>query len=84
MSACRHRQSSLSPVSRPLDSRDIINVDLTIYLDGYHGDTSATFVLPDVDSAGRDLVEATKEALELGIQVCGPGVPFSAIGQAIA
>ena len=69
--------------SRPLDSRDIINVDLTLYYNGYHGDTSATFCLPDVDQPGRDLVEATREALHVGIRACGPGKPFNAIGKAI-
>ncbi len=69
--------------SRPLDPRDIINIDITIYYNGYHGDTSKTFILPDVDNEGRELVEVTKEALERGIKVCGPGMPFDGIGRAI-
>ena len=69
--------------SRPLHPEDIVNVDLTIFLDGYHGDTSATFLLPEVDKRGRELVEATKEALEVGIGQCGPGRPLKEIGRAI-
>jgi methionyl aminopeptidase len=70
-------------ISRPLHPEDIINIDLTLFLYGYHGDTSKTFMLPAVDKLGRDLVEATREALELGIRACGPGKKFSGIGNAI-
>lgn len=48
-----------------------------------HGDTSRTFALPATDSLGRELIEATEEALEAGIAICGPGVPFSEIGRTI-
>ncbi|WWD17266.1 methionine aminopeptidase, type I [Kwoniella shandongensis] len=71
------------PDDRPLHPQDLINIDLTLFFQGYHGDTSATFLLPDVDKLGRELVEATKEALEVGIRVCGPGKPYSEIGRAI-
>jgi methionyl aminopeptidase len=66
-----------------MHAEDIINVDLTIFLDGYHGDTSATFLLPEVDKRARELVEATQEALEVGIKQCGPGRPYKEIGRAI-
>ena len=69
--------------SRPLHPEDIINVDLTIFLEGYQGDTSATFLLPEADKRGRELVEATQEALEVGIRECGPGKPLKEIGRAI-
>ena len=46
------RKSSISDIvrdiSRPLQSGDIVNVDVTIYLDGFHGDTSQTFLVGDV------------------------------------
>lgn len=58
-------------------------MDLTLYHDGFHGDTSATFLLPDTDKPGRDLVLATREALDLGVRACGPGRPLNAIGRAI-
>ncbi|WRT66407.1 methionine aminopeptidase, type I [Kwoniella shivajii] len=68
------------PDERPLNPEDIINIDLTLYFNGYHGDTSATFILSEVDKPGRDLVEATKEALEIGIKACGPGKRYKDIG----
>ncbi len=71
------------PDSRPLEDGDIVNLDVTIYLDGMHGDCSATFLVGNVDEAGRRLVQVTKECLELGIAAVKPGVPIRAIGQAI-
>ncbi|KAJ9053402.1 hypothetical protein DSO57_1024578 [Entomophthora muscae] len=71
------------PDERPLKSGDIINVDITVFLNGVHGDTSATFLVGEVDSKGRDLVEHTKCALDLGLLACGPYVPFSEIGRVI-
>lgn len=38
------------PLSRPLDEHDLINIDVTVFLNGYHGDNSATFLLPLVVS----------------------------------
>jgi len=71
------------PDDRPLENGDIINIDITVFLDGYHGDTSKTFLVGDVDDQGKDLVKTTLEAVELGIQACGPGRPFKGIGKAI-
>jgi len=71
------------PDDRPLENGDIVNIDITVFLDGYHGDTSKTFLVGDVDNQGRDLVKTTVEALESGIQACGPGRPFKGIGRAI-
>ncbi|KIM75244.1 hypothetical protein PILCRDRAFT_683129 [Piloderma croceum F 1598] len=71
------------PDDRPLENGDIVNIDITVFLDGYHGDTSRTFLVGDVDNQGRDLVKTTVEALELGIRACGPGRPFKGIGRAI-
>ncbi|KAK8864436.1 methionine aminopeptidase, type I [Kwoniella newhampshirensis] len=71
------------PDDRPLHPQDIINIDLTLFHDGYHGDTSATFLLPEVDKPGRELVEATKEALDVGIRACGPGKAYNEIGRTI-
>ncbi|KIM38727.1 hypothetical protein M413DRAFT_447677 [Hebeloma cylindrosporum] len=72
------------PDERPLNDGDIVNIDVTLYLNGYHGDTSQTFLVGDVDAPGRDLVEITNHALERAIAVCGPGVPFKRIGNAIS
>ncbi|KAJ1833662.1 hypothetical protein LPJ63_002590 [Coemansia sp. RSA 2711] len=71
------------PDQRPLEDGDIINIDVTVYKRGYHGDTSATFGVGHVDAIGARLISATQESLELAIQACGPGVPFSRIGETI-
>ncbi|KAI0658629.1 peptidase M24, structural domain-containing protein [Cubamyces menziesii] len=71
------------PDDRPLQDGDIVNVDITVHLDGFHGDTSRTFLVGDVDDKGRELVQLTDAALEAGISVCGPGRPFKSIGRAI-
>ncbi|KAG5720470.1 hypothetical protein E4T56_gene4748, partial [Termitomyces sp. T112] len=75
-----HRELSSS---RPLHDGDIINIDVTIYLNGYHGDTSQTFLVGNVDEQGRELVRLTNDALRAGIDACGPGRPFRNIGKAI-
>jgi len=71
------------PDDRPLRDGDIVNLDVTIFLDGVHGDTNATFLVGQVDEASCRLVEVTRECLELGIAAVGPGRPFSDIGKAI-
>ncbi|KAJ3994857.1 peptidase M24, structural domain-containing protein [Lentinula boryana] len=71
------------PDDRPLEDGDIINVDITVYLNGYHGDTSKTWLVGDVDLPGRLLCNITNSALEAGIAACGPGQPFKNIGRAI-
>jgi len=71
------------PDHRQLKNGDIINIDVTVYLDGFHGDTSATFMVGEVDEQGIALVECTKESLDKAIRACGPGVPFKEIGQIV-
>jgi methionyl aminopeptidase len=71
------------PDDRPLRDGDIVNLDVTIYLDGVHGDTNATYLVGHVDDASKRLVEVTRECLERGIAAVVPGRPFSDIGRAI-
>ena len=71
------------PDSRPLAAGDIVNVDVTVYLDGVHGDTSAMFFVGEVDAESRRLVSGTLRSLQAAIEVVVPGVPVSAIGRAI-
>ncbi|KAG6917687.1 hypothetical protein DXG01_001662 [Tephrocybe rancida] len=71
------------PDDRPLHDGDIINIDITVYLKGYHGDTSQTFLVGNVDEQGQELVKLTNAALQAGIDACGPGKPFRDIGRAI-
>jgi len=62
---------------------DIVNVDITAFLNGVHGDTNATFLAGDVDQESRLLVERTREAMMRGIRVVAPGRPLNAIGRVI-
>ena len=71
------------PDSRPLEDGDIVNLDVTIYLDGMHGDCSATFLVGHVDEASARLVRVTRECLERGVSAVKPGRPISDIGKAI-
>ena len=71
------------PDDRALREGDIVNLDVTIFLDGVHGDTNATFFVGEVDEASRRLVEVTRECLARGIAAVKPGRPFSDIGRAI-
>jgi methionyl aminopeptidase len=71
------------PDDRVLRDGDIVNIDVTAYVDGVHGDTNATFFVGHVDPESRRLVEVTRECLELGIAAVEPGRPLSEIGRAI-
>ncbi|MPY92551.1 MAG: type I methionyl aminopeptidase [Acidimicrobiia bacterium] len=71
------------PDDRPLVAGDIVNVDVTAYVDGVHGDTSATFTVGEVDPPTAGLVELTRVATLLGIAAVGPGEHLSAIAEAI-
>ncbi|KAG2013085.1 methionyl aminopeptidase [Coprinopsis cinerea AmutBmut pab1-1] len=71
------------PDDHPLEDGDIINIDVTIFKDGYHGDTSQTFLVGNVDEQGKKLVSITNQALNAGIAACGPGKHFRDIGKAI-
>ena len=71
------------PDSRPLKEGDIVNVDVTVYADGAHGDCSATLSVGDVNPVARRLVQGTLACLQAGIAAVGPGRPLSDIGRAI-
>ena len=71
------------PNNTVLEDGDIINIDITAYLDGYHGDSNQTFLVGDVKQEVRDLVERTREALNRGIAVVAPGREVNLIGRAI-
>ena len=62
---------------------DIVNIDITAYIGGVHGDTNATFLAGDVDEESRLLVERTREALMRAIRAVAPGRPLNVIGRVI-
>ena len=71
------------PDSRPLEDGDIVNIDITAYIDGVHGDTDATYLCGDVDEESRLLVERTHEAMMRGIRAARPGREINVIGSVI-
>ncbi|MFZ4519460.1 MAG: type I methionyl aminopeptidase [Microthrixaceae bacterium] len=71
------------PDSRKLADGDIVNVDVTAFIEGVHGDTSCTFLVGDVDERSAQLVEDTREAMHAGISVVRPGARIYEIGRAI-
>jgi len=66
-----------------LQEGDIINIDVTPVVDGYHGDTSKTFIVGEPSPLARQLVEVTEECMMRGIAVVKPGARIGDIGAAI-
>jgi methionyl aminopeptidase len=71
------------PDARLIEEGDIVNIDITAFLDGVHGDTNATFLAGDVAEETRLLVERTREALDRAIKAVRPGRRVSVIGRVI-
>jgi methionyl aminopeptidase len=71
------------PSDKTLKAGDIINVDVTSFVDGFHGDTSRTYCVGKVSVKAKKLVEITKEALERSIKILKPGIHLGDIGYEI-
>jgi methionyl aminopeptidase len=71
------------PNARPLKEGDIVNVDVTLILDGWHGDSSRMYTVGDVPRRAERLIEVTYEAMMRGIAAIRPGATTGDIGAAI-
>jgi methionyl aminopeptidase len=71
------------PDDRKLRDGEIVNLDITIFREGVHGDCSETVLVGNVDEASRRLVEVTRECLHRGIAAVKPGQPINMVGKAI-
>ncbi len=71
------------PGPKQLKSGDIVNIDVTVIIDGWHGDTSRMFLVGDVPIKARRLVEATYQSLLLGLEQAKPGNRLGDISHAI-
>jgi methionyl aminopeptidase len=71
------------PDSTELRDGDIVNIDITAFIGGVHGDTDATYLVGAVAEEDRLLVERTREALRRAINAVRPGRPFSVVGRVI-
>jgi methionyl aminopeptidase len=71
------------PNEKPLREGDIVNIDVTVILDGWHGDSSRMYLVGEVPRRAERLVEVTYEAMMKGISVIRPGATTGDIGAAI-
>lgn len=71
------------PDDRSLEEGDIVNLDVTAYIDGVHGDTNAMFYVGEVDEESRLLCERTYTAMMRGIKAVKPGREINVIGRVI-
>jgi len=72
------------PDDRPLQDGDIINIDITVFYNGFHGDCSETFPIGNVDTSGKALIQAARQCRDEAINACGPGRGFSVIGKTVS
>ncbi len=71
------------PDSTVIADGDIVNIDVTAFIGGVHGDTNATFLAGDVDEESRLLVDRTREATARAIRAVRPGRPLNVVGRVI-
>ncbi len=71
------------PDSYEVQDGDIVNIDVTAFLDGVHGDTNATFLTPGTAPEVRDLVDHTREALARAIRAVRPGRRINVVGRVV-
>jgi methionyl aminopeptidase len=71
------------PNEKPLREGDVVNIDVTYVLDGWHGDSSRMYPVGEVKRAAERLLEITHDCLMLGIAAVKPGARIGAIGEAI-
>ena len=71
------------PDSTVIQDGDIVNIDVTAYINGVHGDTNATYLAGNVSQENRLLVERTEEALRRAIKAVAPGRQLNVIGRVI-
>ncbi|KAF7440473.1 Methionine aminopeptidase 1 [Pleurotus ostreatus] len=71
------------PDKRKLREGDIVNIDVTLYHDGFHGDLNATYPVGEIDEESKKLIRVTRECLDDAIKLCKPGALFRDLGKAI-
>jgi methionyl aminopeptidase len=71
------------PDSTVIQDGDIVNIDVTAFIDGVHGDTNATYLAGNVSEENRLLVERTEETLRRAIKAVAPGRQLNVIGRVI-
>jgi methionyl aminopeptidase len=71
------------PGDRRLDDGDVLNIDVTVILDGWHGDSSRMYAAGTPSTKARNLMDVTYEAMMRGVRAVKPGVTLGDVGHAI-
>lgn len=71
------------PDLRPLSDGDIVNLDISAFHNGYHGDVNATYAVGTIDAESQRLIDCAKQCLEVAIEQVRPGVAFKELGSFI-
>lgn len=71
------------PDKRPLVAGDVVNLDITVYYNGYHVDLNETFIVEETDAESARLIQCAHESLLEAIKICKPGVLYRKIGDKI-
>ena len=71
------------PDLRKLEDGDIVNVDISVYKNGYHADLNETYIVGNTDKESKYLIESAYECLQKAISICKPGTMYKEIGDVI-
>ncbi|KAK2466945.1 hypothetical protein APHAL10511_001203 [Amanita phalloides] len=71
------------PDRRKLQEGDIVNIDVTLYYDGFHGDVNETYPVGNIDAESEKLLRVARRCLDEAIKLCKPGTLFRDIGKAM-
>jgi len=71
------------PDSTVLEDGDVVSIDVTVFLDGFHGDNCKTWIVGEKTAAKEKLLHVNEKAVLAAVQQCGPGKDFSVIGRTI-
>ncbi|KAJ7774660.1 peptidase M24, structural domain-containing protein [Mycena maculata] len=71
------------PDQRKLKEGDIINLDISVYYQGYHGDVNGTYPVGKIDDESAKLIRTSRECLDKAIELCKPGALFRDVGKTI-
>ncbi|KAH7930806.1 methionine aminopeptidase [Leucogyrophana mollusca] len=71
------------PDQRKLLEGDIVNIDVSLYYDGFHGDLNETYAVGEIDEDSKKLIRTTRHCLDESIKICKPGALFRDIGKVI-
>ncbi|KAI9356906.1 peptidase M24, structural domain-containing protein [Pilaira anomala] len=71
------------PDKRPLKDGDIVNLDISCFYNGFHGDMNATYCVGNVDDKGKQLIETARECLQKAIAMVKPGIRYRDFGKVI-